>query len=194
MENNFEILNDSCMDLVAVDTTSATHPSQPNDRMVPFCCAANLPGNFNLAAAKDPRILYDLSNLSCKIEPKCPRGSSCSRSFDITVVGSIPFIANATVAVGANQCSTASTNPNCPIKISCGCVVPVRNTVCNVCSYEEAIKACALLELKLRSCTCVAVTVDANQGTQANRCVVTFTGNFTLPNCATPINVTCPRA
>lgn len=193
MENKSEILNDSCIDLVAIDTTSATHPSQPNDRVVPFCCAANLPGNFNLAVAKDPRILYDLSNLSCKIEPRCPRGSSCSRSFDITVVGSIPFIANATVAVDTN-CSNASTSPNCPIKISCGCVAPVRNTVCNVCSYEEAIKACALLELKLKSCTCVAVAVNANQGNLSSRCVVTFTGNFTLPNCTTPINVTCPRA
>lgn len=194
MENKSEILNDSCIDLVAIDTTSATHPSQPNDRVVPFCCAANLPGNFNLAVSKDPRILYDLSNLSCKIEPRCPRGSSCSRSFDITVVGSIPFIANATVAVGTN-CSNASTSPNCPIKISCGCVAPVRNTVCNVCSYEEAIKACALLELKLRSCTCVDVTVTASQGNHTNnKCVVTFTGNFTLPNCTTPINVTCPRA
>lgn len=170
------------MDLVAVDTTSATHPSQPNDRMVPFCCAANLPGNFNLAADKNPRILYDLSNLSCKIEPKYPRGSSCSRTFDITVVGSIPFISNATVAVGAN-CSTASTISNCPIKISCGCVVPVEKTVCNVCSYEAAIKACALLKVNLRNCNSVTASIEAIQKVGEESCAVIFKGKFTLPDC-----------
>lgn len=183
MENNFEILNDSCMDLVAVDTTSAAHPSQPNDRMVPFCCAANLPGNFNLAAAKDPRILYDLSNLSCKIEPNCSSrmGGSCScRSFDIIVVGSIPFIANATVDA-RDLCSTA--DRTCPIKISCGCVVPVEKTVCNVCSYEAAIKACALLEVKLRNCNSVTASVDATQKGGNESCAVIFTGKFKLPDC-----------
>lgn len=196
MENNFEILNDSCMDLVAVDTTSAAHPSHPNDRMVPFCCAANLPGDFDLATMKDPKILYDLRNLSCKIEPNCshPRTSNCScSSFDIIVVGSIPFIANATVDA-AGLCSSPAANTS-PIKISCGCVVPVNETVCNVCSYEAAIRACALLELKLRNCDCVTVDeLKVNDRINTPKCQVVFTGKFKLPNCSDLTSVTCPRA
>lgn len=200
MENNFEILNDSCMDLVAVDTTSAAHPSQPNDRMVPFCCAANLPGDFKLVTPNaGAKILYDLSNLSCKIEPRCssrtPGSCSCS-SFDIIVVGSIPFIANATVDE-KGLCSSNSNPPttNCPIKISCGCVVPVNETVCNVCSYEAAIKACALLELKLRNCDCVTVDeLKVNDRINNPKCQVVFTGKFKLPNCSDLTSVTCPRA
>jgi hypothetical protein len=185
MENKSEILNDSCIDLVAVDTTSAARPPKPNDKMVSFCCATNLPGDFKLVnnPDNDAKILYDLRNLSCKIEPRCSsrQGGSCScSSFDIIVVGSIPFIANATVAVGTN-CSTAST---CPIKISCGCVVPVNETVCNVCSYEAAIKACALLEVKLRNCNSVTpINVKAIQGINENSCSVIFTGKLKLPDC-----------
>lgn len=191
MENNFEILNDSCMDLVAVDTTSAARPPQHTNKMVDFCCAANLPGDFELATIKDPKILYDLRNLSCKIEPNCSSrmGGNCScRSFDIIVVGSIPFIANATVDA-RDLCSTA--DRTCPIKISCGCVVPVNETVCNVCSYEAAIKACALLELKLRDCNCVTVVdLEANDKMTKLKCAVVFTGKFKLPNCSDP----CPKA
>lgn len=194
MENKYKILNDSCMDLVAVDTTSAAHtPVKPNNT-VDFCCAANLPGDFKLVMNpnNDAKILYDLSNLSCKIEPNCSSrmGSNCScRSFDIIVVGSIPFIANATVEKGQNQCTNASVA--CPVKISCGCVVPVNETVCNVCSYEAAIKACALLELKLRNCDCVTVDeLKVTPGIGNAKCSVVFTGKFKLPNCSDP----CPRA
>lgn len=186
MENNFEILNDSCMDLVAVDTTSAAHPSQPNDRMVPFCCAANLPGDFKLVTPNaGAKILYDLSNLSCKIEPRCSSrmsGSCSCSSFDIIVVGSIPFIANATVDE-RGLCSSNPPTTNCPIKISCGCVVPVNQTVCNVCSYEAAIKACALLEVKLRNCNSVTASVNATQKSSDESCAVIFKGKFTLPDC-----------
>ncbi|MDO5780739.1 MAG: hypothetical protein Q4Q02_09485 [Clostridium sp.] len=190
MENNFEILNDSCMDLVAVDTTSATHPSVETNKTVPFCCATNLPTNFNLVQAGST-ILYDLDNLFCKIEPIC-HGSGSQR-FNIRVVGSIPFIANATVTPRAGQCSTATTTSG-PIKISCTCVVPVNEIVCNVCSYEAAIEACAFLELKLRSCTCVTATVMVDRcRTQGQpNCAVIFTGNFRLPNCNRPTSVTCP--
>ena len=180
MENKSEILNDSCMDLVAVDTTSSVRPPQHTNKMVDFCCAANLPGDFVLATIKDPKILYDLRNLSCKIEPKCSSrpGSTCScASFDIIVVGSIPFIVNSTVD-SEDLCST--TDRTCPIKISCGCVVPVEKTVCNVCSYEAAIKACALLELKLTKCDCVTpMDVKPIQ----NSCAVIFTGKFKFPDC-----------
>ena len=199
MENNFEILNDSCMDLVAVDTTSATRPPVKPNNTVDFCCAANLPGDFKLVINpnNDAKILYDLSNLSCKIEPNCSSriGGSCScSSFDIIVVGSIPFIANATV-YEAGLCSSSNSNPpttNCPIKISCGCVVPVNETVCNVCSYEAAIKACALLELKLRNCDCVTVDeLKVTPGIGKAKCSVVFTGKFKLPNCSDHTSVTC---
>lgn len=162
--------------------------------MVPFCCAANLPGDFKLVMNpnNDAKILYDLSNLSCKIEPNCSSrmGSNCScRSFDIIVVGSIPFIANATVEKGQDQCTNASVA--CPVKISCGCVVPVNETVCNVCSYEAAIKACTLLELKLRNCDCVTVDeLKVTPGIGNAKCSVVFIGKFKLPNCSDP----CPRA
>ena len=185
MENKSEILNDSCMDLVAVDTTSSARPPQHTNKMVDFCCAANLPGDFVLATIKDPKILYDLRNLSCKIEPKCSSrpGSTCScASFDIIVVGSIPFIANATVK-DTNLCST-TTPTSGPINISCQCVVPVNVIVCDVCSYEAAIKACALLELKLTNCDCVTpMDVKAIQKNEDNSCAVIFTGKFKFPDC-----------
>ena len=138
MENKSEILNDSCMDLVAVDTTSAAHKTVKSNNTVDFCCAANLPGDFELVNKCDnnAKILYDLKNLSCKIEPKCCHkiGNCPCSSFNIIVIGSIPFIANATVEKGTNQCSTCT--DVCPIKISCGCVVPVNLTICNVCSFN----------------------------------------------------------
>lgn len=185
MENNFEILNDSCMDLIAVDTISATHPPVKPNNTVDFCCSANLPNNFNLATIPNPTILYDLNNLFCKIEPTCP--GSGSQRFDIRIVGSIPFIVNATVNPGQNQCSTA-TPASGPIKISCTCVVPVNKVVCNVCSYEAAIEACAFLELKLRSCSCVRVD---DLMVNKKDCAVIFTGKFKLPDCNRPTSVTC---
>ena len=186
MENKSEILNDSCMDLVAVDTTSAAHKTVKSNNTVDFCCAANLPGDFELVNKCDnnAKILYDLKNLSCKIEPKCCHkiGNCPCSSFNIIVIGSIPFIANATVKKGTNQCSTCT--DVCPIKISCGCVVPVNLTICNVCSYEAAIKACALLELKLTNCDCVTpMDVKAIQKNEDNSCAVIFTGKFKFPDC-----------
>ena len=132
-----------------------------------------------------------------EIEPKCPESQSgcqsCCQRFDIRVLGSIPFIANATVYPNADQCSTAS--PNCPIKISCSCVVPVNKVVCNVCSYEAAIEACTILGFKLRNCSCVTVdNLMATQGTGDGSCAVTFTGKFKLPDCNTPTSIGCPRA
>ena len=192
MENNFEILNDSYMDLIAVDTASATRPPVKPNNTVDFCCAANLPNNFKLAAMPKPTILYDLDNLFCKIEPKCSEGPSCCKRFDIRIVGSIPFIVNAIVNKEQNQCSTAAAD--CPIKISCACVVPVDKVVGNVCSYEAAIEACAFLELKLKSCSCVTVeNLMANRcETQCKpNCAVVFTGKFKLPNCDKPKSVKC---
>lgn len=191
MENKFEILNDSCMDLIAVDTISANRPSNKPNNTVEFCCAANLPNDFKLAGndpkIPNPTILYDLDNLFCKIEPKCPEGPSCCKRFDIRIVGSIPFIVNATVNKDENQCSNATCDSG-PIKISCTCVVPVDKVVCNVCSYEAAIEACAFLELKLRSCSCVRVE---DLMVKKIDCAVIFTGKFKLPNCDKPKSVNC---
>ena len=183
MYNDFEKVDCSCMEFVAVDSTCAAQTS----RTVNFCCSTNLTPelqsqvNENTALAT---ILYDLNNLFCTIEPCC---DNCCKKFDIRVVGSIPFILNAPVSKGTNQCSTAP--DSCPIKVACSCVVPVNNVICNVCSYEEAIKACAYLAVKLRSCSCVTATIDSV--TTPSTCTVRFNGHFTLPDCSAPVCVSC---
>lgn len=181
MDNCFEKVNSSCNDLVAV---TANCPA-PTSRTVNFCCSTNLATAFLSGVNTTPgsaTILYDLNNLFCSIEPCC---DNCCKKFNIRVTGAIPFLANAPVSKGTNQCSTAG---SCPINISCSCVVPVNNIICNVCSYEEAIKACAYLDVKLRSCSCVTATVSAST---ASTCTVRFTGTFTLPDCSAPVCVSC---
>ncbi|EKY23214.1 hypothetical protein [Clostridium celatum] len=184
MYNDFEKVDCSCMEFVAVDDTCATS----FNNTVTFCCSANLPTNFHLNTLATPTILYDLSALFCKIEPCC--NASCCNRYNIRVVGSIPFIINAPipVATAASQCTTPTGSS---IYLSAICNAPVNNVVDNVCTYEAAIEACAILRLKLRSCSCVRATVNTPTRDQ---CSVKFTGTFTFPNTSDPASVTCSAA
>lgn len=149
------------------------------NRTVNFCCSTNLPDPFVLAEApaiRSPKILYSLDNLSCKIEPCCD--ANCQTRYNIVIVGCIPFIADAGVRV-VDDCTSPTGSA---IRISASCCVSVDTTVCTACTLAAAIKACARIEAKLESCSCV--TVSNLAANESGNCTVIFTGAFILPDCS----------
>lgn len=179
MNNKCQSAEKAVNGLCAIDKdyTSRINPT------VDFCCSTNLATNFHL----DPdtaKILYDLNCLSCIIEPNC--NDDCCTKYDIKIIGCIPFIVNAEILVfsGSGQCVIPVDST---INICSQCSICVNELACTVCNYEAAIRACAFLQLKLKSCTCVTATVNVNR----SECIVYFTGTFTLPNCDPPASVNC---
>lgn len=173
------ILPDCCKRESSPKPSCQSHSTtcKNTNRCVDFCCAINLPNNFNVNK-HDPqtRILYDLNCLNAIIVPCCCNGAP---RYDIKIVGCIPFIVNVSVVKDEGQCLYPHHNN---IALSCYNSVCVDNVVCNKCTYEEAILAREIIKDKLRHCHCVSVQ-DLNTDVCYHSCVIKVTGRFKLPDC-----------
>ena len=169
-------------------------------RDVPFCCSTTLPPTFGVDTP-NPKILFTLGSLRVVIEPCTTTvtipgiGSTCPfTAWNVRIVGCIPFLLNAPAGPeAAARCIKPASATGDTFFVCCSGNACVDNIVCRTCNEADALAAQAIVQAKLADCNCVNATINVIRsgiGTP-NRCAVTFTGTFTLPNCNSRVGTNC---
>ena len=146
MKSNVEMSNSSYSDLGVAKRTYDTKQPKFNPIYIPFCCSALLPLFIELLPTTEDNpvaILYDLNNLSCKVE----RVGSCGKErYNIKVIGAIIYVLNARISPSQSQC----TNDSDFHFIGCGGVSPIDLVIDTVCDHDVAVSTCKTLSQKLK--------------------------------------------
>jgi len=146
------------------------------DIKVPFCCLTNCPQGFEPDTDK-VRVTFNLNCLTTRVKPVCYSGAV---SYEVRIVGCIPFVANVKISTAGNKICSETDDGNKPTpSLCCGCCVCVDELVCTTNSEWLALSKAANIDIKCNDVDVVnlnATLIQANQVT----CGVKISGKFKI--------------